>query len=175
VDRVAFGLALVLALGGCTAATGPPVSSPGAPSRTTARSTQPTSSPSPPDGRAAVLTTVSTFEDDRAGSDAKVAFDLLAPRWQAVFGSVDRFRTQMTTYIGEGGREYSIAGVTRDRERLAPQVVGDAWPDVETAAAAGRAWIVDVRHPGVRGASAGSEVLLVAPDATGMLRIWILH
>ena len=122
-----------------------------------------------------MIATVSTFEQQRAGGDPQVAYDLLAPRWQATFGSLDRFRTQMRDYMGSGAREYRITGVTRDPSRLSPATVGDAWPDIEPAAETGAAWVVDVRHPNVRGASAGSEVLLVAPDPTGRLRIWILH
>ena len=127
------------------------------------------------DDQAAVVEAVSTFEQQRAGGDPKVAFDLLAPRWQAVFGSVERFRKQMADYIGAGAREYRITAVTRDPARVSPEAIGDAWSDVANAAAAGRAWIVDVRHPGMRGASAGSEVLLVAPDESGRLRIWVIH
>lgn len=125
--------------------------------------------------RAAVIATVSTFEQQRAGGDPKVAFDLLAPRWQAVFGSVEQFRKEMSDYIGAGAREYRITAVTNDPSRVSRDAVRDAWPDIAAAAAAGRAWVVDVRHPGMRGASAGSEVLLVAPDGTGELRIWVLH
>jgi hypothetical protein len=167
---------ILVAAVGCAPAAGPAAT---ASERAAPASSAPAVSPSgssrSADEQAAVIATVSTFEQQRAGGDPQVAYDLLAPRWQTAFGSVDRFRTQMRDYIGSGAREYRITGLSRDPSRVSQATVGDAWPDVQAAAEAGTAWVVDVRHPNVRGASAGSEVLLVAPDVTGRLRIWILH
>ena len=63
---------------------------------------------------------------------------------------------------------------TKDPDLLGPAYLGEVYADVVAHADVTRAWLVPVVHPKVNGASAGSEVLLVAPVGDRWVG-WIAH
>ena len=130
----------------------------------------------PPSSDLAVaIATAERFERSRAAGDDAIAWNLLAPRAQDTIGTLDRFHRLALDEMRAGGAEFRIGRASQDRQQLSRAYLGDAWTDVARADTAGRAWIIEVVHPGIRAASAGSEVLLAAPDDAGTWRIWIVH
>jgi hypothetical protein len=139
-----------------------------------ASSASPVASPAAVDAGAA-LRVVDAFERERAEGPRAGAWARLSPRTQHAIGTEADFERLAEAFVAAGGRVYRIVGLTQDERRLNAAAIGGAWPDVAEAAADGRAWVVDVLHPDVRGASAGSEVLVVSVDPTREWRIWIVH
>ena len=123
----------------------------------------------------AALRLVEAFEHERADGPRAVAWARLAPRTQHAIGTEAEFERLADAFIAGGGRAHRVVGLTQDARRLNAAAIGAAWPDVAEAAADGHVWVVDVLHPDVRGASAGSEVLVASVDPTGAWRIWIVH
>jgi len=124
---------------------------------------------------AAALRVVEAFEQERADGPRAAAWARLAPRTQHAIGTEAEFERLADAFIAGGGRAHRVVGLTQDARRLNAAAIGAAWPDVAEAAADGHVWVVDVLHPDVRGASAGSEVLVASVDPTGAWRIWIVH
>jgi hypothetical protein len=123
-----------------------------------------------------VVALVTNFETARSTGDRVVAWALLAPRTQGAIGSLSNFIRLADASVAEGGAAFQVLDATQELSRFDPLAIGDdAAADLGPALTLGRAWIVDVEHPGVRGASAASEGLAVAPDADGRWRIWIVH
>jgi hypothetical protein len=145
----------------------PSATPPAAPSATPA----PTSS-----SEGSVVALVVTFEAARSTGDRAAAWALLAPRSQSAIGSLSSFIRLADASVADGGTQFRVVEATQESSRFDPLAIGDnAAADLAPSLAAGRAWIVDVAHPNVRGASAASEVLAVAPGADGTWRIWIVH
>jgi len=137
-------------------------------------SASPVASPAVADA-AAALRIVDAFERERADGPRARAWARLALRTQQAIGTEADFERLADAFVAGGGRGYRIVGLTQDVKRLNAAAIGETWRDVAEATADGRVWVVDVLHPDVRGASAGSEVLVVAVDPTGEWRIWIVH
>jgi hypothetical protein len=176
-----------VALGGCigTGSSGP-TASPAAPTASVA--TLPTSPPGTPAptpiatpsptsiDEGSVVALVGAFETARSTGDRAAAWALLAPRSQRAIGSMSDFIRLADASVADGGAEFRVVAATQESSRFDPLAIGDAnAADLASSLAAGSAWIVDVAHPAMRGASAGSEILAIAPGADGGWRIWIVH
>jgi hypothetical protein len=115
-----------------------------------------------------------TFETARAAGDWQTAWQLLSPFSQKKIGAVDAFIRGETAYNARGGSTFVVAEPTRGGDLLGPEFLGnDLFFDLKGNAQIERTWFVGVGHPGVRGASAGSENLVVAPLIDGPWRVWV--
>jgi hypothetical protein len=115
------------------------------------------------------------YETARAGGDWQGAWLLLSPFSQKKFGSVESFIRGETAYNAQGGSTFVAADPTRSGDLISPEFLGtDLFFDLKGNADIERAWFVGIAHPGVRGASAGSESLIVAPLLDGgAWRVWV--
>jgi hypothetical protein len=172
-----------VALGGCigTGSSGP-TASPAAPTASVATppgrsAPTPITTPAPTSiDEGSVVALVGTFETARSTGDRAAAWALLAPRSQRAIGGLSDFIRLADVSVADGGAEFRVVAATRESSRFDPLAIGDAnAADLASSLAAGSAWIVDVAHPAMRGASAGSEILAIAPGADGGWRIWIVH
>jgi len=118
---------------------------------------------------------VSAFETARAGGDWQAAWQLLSPFSQKKFGSIEAFIRAEAAYNADGGSTFVAAEPTRSGDLIAPEFLGtDLFFDLKGNADIERALLVGIGHPDVRGASAGSENLVVAPLRDGgAWRVWV--
>lgn len=119
-------------------------------------------------------TVATAFETARASGDWQMAWQLLSPFSQVRIGSVDTFAREQTAFNDEGGSRFVVDDPSKSGNLLAPEYLGnDLFFDLKGNAQLERAWFVSVTHPDVRGASAGSEDLIVAPVVDGSWRVWV--
>lgn len=133
-----------------------------------------TNSSQPSADAAAALDLATRFETARAGAQWSVAWGLLSDQSQAAFGSVAAFGQSEAAYNAEGGTVFDITAPTQDPELVAA-FLGMSQSAIASEADVTRGFVVSVQHPPVRGASAGSEGLFVAPISSGAWRVWIVH
>ncbi len=93
---------------------------------------------------------------------------------QAVIGSLAKYEQIEKAVNAGGGTTFKIEDPTQDPDLLAPEFLGQAYLDAQARADISRAWLVFVEHPKVRGASAGTLGLLVAPIGDHWY-VWIAH
>lgn len=144
------------------------------PSPTPIPSPSPTAEPASSDDAATARLVATQFETARASGDWATAWSMLAPYSQAVIGSLAAFEELERAYNAAGGSTFTIQDPTRDPDLLNPEFLGQAYLDAAATADMDRAWLVFVDHPKVRGASAASIGLLVAP-IDGRWSVWIAH
>lgn len=140
-------------------------------------SPQVTASPSPSSlgGDASqALAAATAYESARAGGRWAEAWASLSADSHAQFGSLTAFERAQTAYNAAGGTTFTLATPSQDPDLLSPTYLGDVYTQVAAHADIARAWLVFANHPNVRGASAGSEGLLVAPVG-GQWFIWVAH
>jgi len=114
------------------------------------------------------------FETARAAGAWPEAWAVLSPFSQKRFGSLSAFGGTEAADNAAGAADFVIGDPSRDPDLLDPAFLGEAlFFDLKGNAQLERAWLVGVRYPGVTGASAGSEDLVVAPLADGTWRVWI--
>lgn len=149
---------------------GAPTPLPATPSPTPPPSEPPSPSPSSPPPSATenadaalARTLAAAYETARAGGDFARAWAMLAPTSQAAIGSLTRYAELEAAYNAAGGTSFEVGDPTRDPALFGPDFLGQAYLDVAATADLERAWLVFVDHPAVRGASAGTRALLIAP------------
>ena len=77
-------------------------------------------------------------------------------------------------YNAAGGTAFEVRDPTRDPDLVA-NVLGTDEARIAEVADTSRGWLVFIGHADVKGASAGSEGLYLAPLPSGEWRIWIVH
>lgn len=112
------------------------------------------------------------YETARADGNWQAAWALLAPYSRQSIGQISDFIAAQTAYNDAGGAVFEIAEPTQDPDLLNAQFLGEPYRDVERNAVVARAYLVFINHPNVRGASAASTALVVAP-ADGKWMVWI--
>jgi photosystem II stability/assembly factor-like uncharacterized protein len=126
-------------------------------------------------GDAATALDVATrFETARAGGQWSLAWGLLSDQNQAALGSVAAFGQSEAAYNADGRSVFDITAPTQDPELVAA-ALGMSRSAIASEADVTRGFVVFVQHPQIKGASAGSEGLFVAPLPSGEWRIWIVH
>lgn len=149
-------------------------SAPASESPTPIPSPSPTAGPTSSDDAATARLVATQFETARASGDWATAWSMLAPYSQAVIGSLAAFGELEGAYNVAGGSDFTIQEPTRDPDLLSPEFLGQVYLDAAAKADMDRAWLVFVDHPKVRGASAASIGLLVAPIDEHWY-VWIAH
>lgn len=158
---------------GALVSASPTASPAGAP--TPAPSATPPGTPSPStEGLSAARSIATQYETARASGDFKTAWSMLSTFSQSVIGSLAKYEQLEKAYNASGGTTFQIQDPTQNPDLLAPEFLGQAYLDAQAKADISRAWLVFVDHPKVRGASAGSIGLLVAP-ISGHWYVWIAH
>lgn len=114
------------------------------------------------------------YETARSFGDWTTAWSMLSAYSQGVIGSLTSYEELEKAYNAEGGTTFNVQDPTQNPDLLAPEFLGLAYLDAQATADIRRAWLVFVEHPHVRGASASSVGLLVAPIA-GHWYVWIAH
>lgn len=115
------------------------------------------------------------YETARASGDFGTAWSMLSAFSQSVIGSLAEYEQIEKAYNASGGTTFQIQDPTRNPDLLAPEFLGqELYLDVQAKADINRAWLVFVVHPDVRGASAGTTGLLVAPTGDHW-SVWIVH
>lgn len=99
---------------------------------------------------------------------------MLSAYSQSVIGSLAKYEQLEKAYNAGGGTTFKIQDPTRNPDLLAPEFLGQAYLDAQTKADISRAWLVFIEHPKVRGASAGTIGLLIAP-IDDHWEVWIAH
>ena len=132
-------------------------------------------SPSVASGDAApVAATALAYETARASGDWQQAWSLLSDYSRSQAGSLATYEPGQAAYNAAGGVSFTMMPPTKDPDLLGPAYLGEVYADVVAHADVTRGWLVSVLHPKVNGASAGSEVLLVAPVGDRWV-VWIAH
>ncbi|HWP62327.1 MAG TPA: hypothetical protein VNO86_02530 [Candidatus Binatia bacterium] len=121
-----------------------------------------TPAPSPDDATTA-RTVATRYETARASGDWQTAWSMLSAYSQGLYGSLAAYERVESAYNASGGSTFEIADPTRSPDLFAPEFLGQAYLDAKANADIDRAWLVMVNHPDVKGASAASTGLLVAP------------
>jgi len=119
-----------------------------------------------------VARAASAFETARAAGRWEEAWAALSPFSQAQFGSLSDFADAQESFNNAGGRVFLISDPTQDPELLSAAYLGQPFVDVQRTAGLGRAFLVFVQHPQVRGASAGANALIVAP-LNDQWKVWV--
>lgn len=166
-------LALVGAIGlvgvrGLQSASQAPAVSPSPPTSSVAEVPSPLPSPSAtpapsPDDSTTARTVATRYETARASGDWQTAWSMLSAYSQGLYGSLAAFERIESAYNASGGSTFEIADPTRSPDLFAPEFLGQAYLDATVNADIDRAWLVMVNHPDVKGASAASTGLLIAP------------
>jgi hypothetical protein len=124
--------------------------------------------------RAEATRVATAFETARADGNTMAAWRLLSSYSQERLGSYAGFVRSETHVQASRGTDFVIGDPSREPDLLDPAFLGDAlFFDLKGDAQLERAWLIGVRYPGVDGASAGSEDLVVAPLADGTWRVWV--
>jgi hypothetical protein len=158
-----------------TATAGLPTATPTGSIPTASPQTPPSPSASPLSADAtAALAAATTFESARAAGRWTEAWAVLSADSRTQFGSLAAFAQAEGAYNAGGGTTFTMATPTQDPDLLSPTYLGNIYAEVAAHADIARAWLVFANHPNIRGASAGSEGLLVAPVG-GQWLVWIAH
>jgi hypothetical protein len=136
-------------------------------------STSPSPSPSSDDS-ATARSVASQYETARASGDWQTAWSMLSAYSQSVIGSLAKYEQLEKAYNASGGTTFKLQDPTQNPDFLAPAFLGQAYVDVQAKADISRAWLVFVEHPNVRGASAATIGLLIAPIDEHWY-VWIAH
>ena len=115
------------------------------------------------------------FETARAAGQWVAAWNLLGGSTRTSFGTPEAFEDAEAASNAAGGSSFSIEDPTQDPERIEMTLGASRARIVEDGADMTRGWLMTVSHPQVRGASAASEGLFVAPLIAGGWRVWIVH
>lgn len=99
---------------------------------------------------------------------------MLSAYSQSVIGSLAKYEQLEKTYNASGGTTFKLQDPTQNPDLLAPAFLGQAYVDVHAKADISRAWLVFVEHPNLRGASAATIGLLIAPIDEHWY-VWIAH
>jgi hypothetical protein len=99
---------------------------------------------------------------------------MLSAYSQSMIGSLAEYEQLEKAYNASGGTTFKIQDPTQNPDVLAPEFLGQAYLDAQAKADISRAWLVFVEHPMVRGASAGTIGLLIAPIGDHW-DVWIAH
>lgn len=91
-----------------------------------------------------------------------------------MIGTIAVFESEESAYNLAGGATFSIQSPTRDADLLA-NFLSKSEAEIARQADVSRGFLVFVRHPRVRAASAGTTGLFIAPLASGEWRIWLVH
>lgn len=115
------------------------------------------------------------YETARASGNWERAWSMLSAASQRLFGSLAKYEELERAYNAAGGTTFEVGDPTQDPELLRPEFLGrETYLDVQSKADLKRAWLVFVNHPKVKGASAASTGLLVAPIGDHWY-VWIVH
>lgn len=139
----------------------------------------PSGSPSPTrsvvgDESATALSVAKRYESARAGGDWQKAWAILSDFSRNFIGSLADYERLERAYNRAGGTMFKLQEPTQDSDLLGPDFLGQPYLDAQSHADITRAWLVFADHPDVRGASAGSVGLLVAPIDDHWY-VWIAH
>lgn len=113
------------------------------------------------------------FEEARAGGDWPSAWELLSPYSQIQIGGLAAFAETEAAYNTEGGSTFELGRPTWDPAFLDPAYLGDPGSDARQHADFGRALLVFVNHPAMRGASQASRAYLLAPVSADTWLVWV--
>jgi hypothetical protein len=119
----------------------------------------------PSDAEMASLVARAYVEELIAGRYAD-AWTRLAPRSQALWGSVEPYARERAAFYRGAGPEYRLSAPDSSEAALA------AWLPAGFDGDRLRASVLELEYVRISG-PAGLSVLVVAPDATGSWRIWI--
>jgi hypothetical protein len=114
------------------------------------------------------------WETARAAGRWSEAWAVLSAQSQATIGSLATFEANERADNDVGGAVFTIQDPTRDTDLVASFLGADEAQSAKVSDAS-RGWLVFIQHPAVKGASAGSTGLYVAPLSSGEWRIWIVH
>lgn len=132
-------------------------------------------SPSPhPADRSTARNVANRYETARASGDWQTAWSMLSAYSQGLIGSQAKFEQLEKAYNASGGTTFELQEPTQNPDLLGPEFLGQAYLDARAKADMRRAWLVFVDYPNVRGASAGTIGLLVAPIDDHWY-VWIAH
>ncbi len=173
---VSIIVAVAVAVAACRAQVSPTPAATAAASPTSTAGISPapgSSSPTSPGGPDSeiALAMATELEMARAAGEWPHAWALLSDDTRAQVGSLADFAAAELAYNDAGGRVFSIQPPTQDPDVIANLVS----PAIVREIQAGRGFLIFVDHPNVRGASAGSEGLFIAPLVSGDWAIWIVH
>jgi hypothetical protein len=108
------------------------------------------------------------------GSVPPATLPLLTALSKSGIASYAAFVRAETHVQASRGTDFVIGDPRREPDLLDPAFLGDALLfDLKGNGQLERASLIGVRYPGVDGASAGSEDLVVAPLADGTWRVWV--
>lgn len=144
------------------------------PVASTSTSTSPTPSPTTADDSVTALSTARRYETARAAGSWQTAWSLLSTYSQSMTGSLAHYEQLEKAYNQSGGTRFQLQDPTQDPALLSAEFLGQAYVDARSNADIVRAWLVFVKHPDVRGASAGTTGLLLAP-IDDRWYVWIAH
>lgn len=120
------------------------------------------------------LSVATQYESARAGGDWQTAWGLLSDFSRASIGSLAAYKSLESAYNRDGGANFKLQEPTQNPDLLGSAFLGQPYIDAQAHADITRAWLVFTDHPDIRGASAGSVGLLVAPIEDRWY-VWIAH
>jgi hypothetical protein len=131
-----------------------------------------TPSPSLSADASVVLEFVRKYEDGLTTGHQDASWRFLSPWSRSTVGSATTFYDAEQRIVASMPGPVVVETPSRDPDLLDPAFLGPRAADLAAVADPARTFVVAVRHPGVDGAAAGTENLVVAP-IDGDWRIWI--